>query len=238
MRWVRCAAASLATLVLSWSTLGCMQSTGVAFVPFGLGDFSSSTGSTGGTGGGGSNNATAGEFVPGGISNTGAAGVANALAAQYPTCRTVPNADVWRGEVLALVNDERQSAGLQPLRRNPTLEAQAETYACEMIHFDFFGHENPETGSTLRIRNTEFGYAFSLIGENLAAGQRTPQEAMDSWMNSAGHRANILQEDFQEIGIGLRSGGDYGMYWVQEFGRPAPIPVAIDDSQIGPARRG
>jgi uncharacterized protein YkwD len=49
---------------------------------------------------------------------------------------------------------------------------------------------------------------------------------MQDWMNSPGHRENILKPDFEEIGIGIRSGGDYGMYWVQEFGQPASVTLA------------
>ena len=65
-------------------------------------------------------------------------------------------------------------------------------------------------------------YDYYMIGENLAAGQATPAQVMADWMESAGHRANILEASFVELGVGVRTGGTYGTYWVQEFGRPAP----------------
>ena len=89
-----------------------------------------------------------------------------------------------------------------------------------MIYYDFFAHENPFTRTELRDRAEEFGYEFQVIGENLAAGQATPAQAMNDWMNSPGHRANILNADFTELGVGIRTGGTYGTYWVQEFGLP------------------
>jgi uncharacterized protein YkwD len=59
-----------------------------------------------------------------------------------------------------------------------------------------------------------------MIGENLAAGQTSPEQVVTQWMNSPGHRENMLQERFTEVGVGLREGGDYGLYWVLEFGYP------------------
>jgi uncharacterized protein YkwD len=135
-------------------------------------------------------------------------------------CTTPAQVESLRRQVLDLVNFERTSRGLDPLSRSATLEAQANQYACEMIVYDFFAHENPVTGTTLVDRAEEFGYVFQMIGENLAAGQRTPQQAMSDWMDSPGHRANILEENFTEIGIGIRTGGSFGWYWVQEFGLP------------------
>jgi uncharacterized protein YkwD len=135
-------------------------------------------------------------------------------------CTTPAQVESLRLQVLDLVNFERTSRGLDPLTRDATLEAQANQYACEMIVYDFFAHENPVTGTSLVDRAQEFGYEFQMIGENLAAGQRTPQQAMADWMDSPGHRANILEENFTEIGIGIRTGGSFGWYWVQEFGRP------------------
>jgi uncharacterized protein YkwD len=65
-----------------------------------------------------------------------------------------------------------------------------------------------------------FGIQFSYAGENIAAGQRTPQEVVNSWMNSPGHRANILNRNYTKIGVGYASGGEYGTYWTQMFIRP------------------
>jgi uncharacterized protein YkwD len=142
------------------------------------------------------------------------------LTAQFPDCVELLSGEVWRDEILRLVNDERQQAGLTPLAHDQTLEDQATQYACELIHYDFFAHVNPVTGSELRDRAAEFGYDYYVIGENLAAGQATPIEAMTAWMGSARHRDNILNPDFTELGVGIRVGGRYGTYWVQEFGWP------------------
>jgi uncharacterized protein YkwD len=144
------------------------------------------------------------------------------LEAEFPGCMRPVNASTWRQEVLELINEQRTSYGLPALSTNPILESQAEHYACEMIHYGFFGHENPVTGSTLRDRAAEFGYSYMVIGENLAAGQDSPFEVVNDWMNSPGHRANILGEHFTEAGVGVRAGGVYGLYWVVEFGQPWP----------------
>ena len=63
----------------------------------------------------------------------------------------------------------------------------------------------------------DFGVHYTSAGENIAAGQRTPEEVMNSWMNSSGHRANILNKNFDTIGIGFYEGGSYGTYWTQLF---------------------
>lgn len=142
------------------------------------------------------------------------------LARRFPTCRDLSQANSWRAEILFMVNRERSIRGLDPLVLSATLEAQATQYACEMIEYDFFAHENPVTGSTLPDRAAEFDYDYLVIGENLAAGQDSPVQVMRDWMSSSGHAANIVDARFTEIGIGVRAGGEFGFYWVQEFGMP------------------
>lgn len=135
-------------------------------------------------------------------------------------CANPAQADAWKDEVLQLVNLERSRVGLGALSYNAGLEAQADAYACELITYDYFDHVNPDTGSTLADRSTDYGYDYWIVGENLAAGQRTPIEVVQAWMDSPGHRENILNASFTELGIGIKVGGKYGTYWVQEFGRP------------------
>lgn len=142
------------------------------------------------------------------------------LEVEFPGCEPVVQADLWRAQILMLVNQERTARGLGTVVRNDTLEDQATRYACEMIHYDFFDHVNPVTGSTLADRAADFGYSYLVIGENLAAGQTSPEQVMADWLASPGHRDNILDERFTELGVGIRTGGDYGTYWVQEFGLP------------------
>lgn len=159
------------------------------------------------------------------VNDAGASVPADNLDTDFPGCRGTSREAEWRDRIFEMVNQARAAEGLDPVVQSDVLEAQASQYACEMIFYDFFDHVNPETGSTLGDRAQEFGYEFLVVGENLAAGQRTPEEAFNDWMNSPGHRRNILDPRFTELGVGIRVGGSYGVYWVQEFGRPVPESV-------------
>lgn len=162
---------------------------------------------------GGSSTGTSGSSGVTGGSGTG--GVTNS-----PGCTLPNNADALQAAVLTLVNQERSSRGLSELTENGKLQVQAEDYACTLIVDDFFAHEHPDTGQDVGDRADNSGYSWQVIGENLAAGQQTAQDVMDAWMDSPGHRANILDARFTEIGIGVQQGGDFGIYWVQVFGKP------------------
>ncbi|MEV5974083.1 sigma-70 family RNA polymerase sigma factor [Streptomyces sp. NPDC051921] len=118
-------------------------------------------------------------------------------------------------EVIDLVNSERARAGCGPLTENSLLTRAAQGHSDDMAARDFFDHTNPD-GDGPGERVTAAGYRWSTYGENIAKGQRTPAEVMDSWMNSPGHRANILNCAFREIGIGIHTSG--GPYWTQVFG--------------------
>ncbi|MFI6417324.1 CAP domain-containing protein [Streptomyces sp. NPDC050842] len=118
-------------------------------------------------------------------------------------------------QVVALVNAERAKAGCGPLSANATLTKAAQGHSEDMAARDFFDHTNPD-GDGPGERVTAAGYPWSTYGENIAMGQSTPEDVMDSWMNSPGHRANILNCSFKEIGIGIHSEG--GPYWTQVFG--------------------
>lgn len=142
------------------------------------------------------------------------------VSAKYPSCSLPASAANWDNQVLALVNQEREAVGVNPVVANTTLAHQAEEYACEMIAQNFFDHVNPVTGSTLKDRAAQFQYSYYVIGENLAAGQQSPAEVMAAWMNSPEHKANILDPRFTQLGVSVRTGGSYGVYWVQEFGEP------------------
>lgn len=164
-----------------------------------------------------------GREVPG--SSTGdSTSVVDSLSLTYPACTESATGAAWRADILRLVNQERVSRGIDPVSWSETLEAQATQYACEMIQYDFFDHHNPFTGSSLGDRAEEFDYAYWIIGENLAAGQDTPTEAFAGWMESPCHRENVLNPAFTELGVGVRVGGSFGLYWVQEFGRPFSEP--------------
>ncbi|MEU6114854.1 CAP domain-containing protein [Streptomyces sp. NPDC047117] len=117
--------------------------------------------------------------------------------------------------VLTLVNKERVTAGCAPLTADGGLTDLAQDFSEDMARRDFFAHTDPD-GATPWDRAKTAGIA-DLGGENIARGQTTPEAVMDSWMNSPGHRANILNCDYRTLGVGLhRSPG--GPWWTQDFG--------------------
>ncbi|WP_328551906.1 CAP domain-containing protein [Streptomyces sp. NBC_00358] len=120
-------------------------------------------------------------------------------------------------EVITLTNAERASAGLPPLSADAPLTTAAQAHSAAMVARDFYAHTSPE-GSQPWDRAAAAGSARRTIGENIACGQRSPAEVVRGWMDSPGHRANILKRDFTHIGIGLAGGGRAGTYWTQLFG--------------------
>ncbi|MFC8489558.1 sigma-70 family RNA polymerase sigma factor [Streptomyces sp. NPDC057235] len=119
-------------------------------------------------------------------------------------------------QVIALVNAERAKEGCGAVTGNPLLAKAAQGHSDDMAARDFFDHTNPD-GAGPGERVTATGYGWSTYGENIAMGQRTAEQVMESWMNSPGHRANILNCSFKELGVGLHT-GDGGPYWTQVFG--------------------
>lgn len=135
-------------------------------------------------------------------------------------CDLPANRDALVARVVELVNEERTRRGLQPVTLNSTLSEMADSYACEMIQGGFFDHVNAR-GEGPGQRAIKAGYVFLAIGENLAGGQTSPEWVMNEWMNSReGHRENILAAQWREIGVAVRTGGQFQVYWVQEFGNP------------------
>ncbi|MET9734434.1 sigma-70 family RNA polymerase sigma factor [Streptomyces sp. NPDC006458] len=120
------------------------------------------------------------------------------------------------GQVLALVNTERAKAGCSPVAQNATLDTAAQRHSDDMAARGFFDHTNPD-GQDPGDRITAAGYTWSTYGENIARGQQTAAEVMQSWMNSPGHRANILNCSVEETGLGLHQGAG-GPWWTQVFG--------------------
>lgn len=138
---------------------------------------------------------------------------------------TENNSDVseYKQMVFELVNAEREKNGLDPLKWDIVLEAAADLHSMDMVERDFFSHVSPD-GKTMVERIKAAGEIFGedvtymSFAENIAAGQMDPESVMESWMNSEGHRANILDPDLTHIGVGIAYGGDYGIYWTQCFG--------------------
>jgi uncharacterized protein YkwD len=114
--------------------------------------------------------------------------------------------------VISLVNSERSKAGCGPVRSNSLLRTAAQRHSEDMVARDYFDHSSPD-GKDPGDRVTATGYKWSTYGENIAAGQSTPAAVMDAWMKSPGHRANILNCAFKEVGIGLAD-----LHWTQVFG--------------------
>ena len=135
----------------------------------------------------------------------------------YPMQKiNVPNIDQTKGvenEVLNLVNQQRQNSGLKPLQMDWELQRTARVKACDMAQKGYFSHTSPTYGSPFDMMK-QFGISYRTAGENIAQGQRSPEEVMQSWMNSQGHRENILKSDFTHLGVGYCQQGNH---WVQMF---------------------
>ncbi|MBU8878356.1 SafA/ExsA family spore coat assembly protein [Bacillus sp. FJAT-29790] len=119
-------------------------------------------------------------------------------------------------QVVQLVNQERAKNGLKPLKSNWELARVARYKSQDMIDKRYFDHNSPTYGTPFQMMKN-FGISYRSAGENIAAGQATPKEVVQAWMNSEGHRKNILSSNFTEIGVGYVKGGSYGHYWTQMF---------------------
>lgn len=119
-------------------------------------------------------------------------------------------------QVLALVNAERAKHGLNALTLSKEVTRVAVIKAEDMAESAYFDHTSPTYGTPFEMLS-DFGISYKSAGENIAAGQKTPEDVMNSWMNSEGHRANILNASYTELGVGIAYGGSYGIYWVQMF---------------------
>lgn len=122
-------------------------------------------------------------------------------------------------EVIRLVNVERSKSGLAPLKANADLSKVATAKAQDMIDKNYFSHTSPTYGSPFDMM-TKFGIKYTAAGENIAYGQKTPADVMNGWMNSPGHKANILNSNFTEIGVGIAKDKNGTPYWVQMFINP------------------
>jgi len=116
----------------------------------------------------------------------------------------------WR--VFLLTNIERESRGVPPLQWDDILGSAARAHCEDMVRNDFFSHTGSD-GSTLGERITRAGFVWSMVAENIAGGQRTPEEVVRSWMDSPGHRSNILNPALTHLGVGFSSN-----MWTQKFG--------------------
>lgn len=138
---------------------------------------------------------------------------------QKLTIPTLQGTKALESEVVRLVNAERAKRGLSALKENWELSRIARYKSADMANKNYFSHTSPTYGSPFRMMES-FGIRYSSAGENIAMGQRTPQEVMNAWMNSPGHRANILSPSYTQIGVGLAKNKSGRAYWTQMFIKP------------------
>ena len=119
----------------------------------------------------------------------------------------------FESEVIRLVNEIRAENGLKALTANWELSRVARYKSQDMVDNRYFSHTSPVYGSPFQMIRA-FGLSFRTAGENIAYGQRTPQAVVNAWMNSSGHRANILNASYTQIGVGYVANGHY---WTQMF---------------------
>ena len=124
------------------------------------------------------------------------------------------DASQFEQKVVDLVNQEREKQGLKPLTLNKELSDVARTKSKDMMDKGYFDHNSPTYGSPFDMMK-QFGIEYTTAGENIAKGQQSPEDVMNAWMNSDGHRKNILNPDFTEIGVGYVKGDT--TYWTQQF---------------------
>ncbi len=128
------------------------------------------------------------------------------------TTQTADNLS-YEEQVAVLVNEQRAANGLAPLTLNYALSNVARAKSQDMHDNNYFSHTSPTYGSPFDMI-TSFGISYRAAGENIAMGYATPEAVVNAWMNSPGHRANILNASFQQIGVGYVADGNY---WTQEF---------------------
>ena len=150
--------------------------------------------------------------------NSNNGGTAEPQTPESPQTPQTPSQNIgdYEAEVLRLVNEQRANYGLSALTYSTELEAVAYAHSKDMAQNNYFSHTNL-AGQSPFDRMKAAGISYRSAAENIAAGQRTPQEVVNAWMNSAGHRANILNSSVTKMGVGIYSGGSYGVYWTQLF---------------------
>lgn len=120
--------------------------------------------------------------------------------------------------VLDLTNAQRKAANLPQLTMNPTLMKMAREHSTTMASLNQLGHDL--NGTTFNTRLQKSGYPFGGAGENVAAGQQSPKEAITGWMGSPGHRANLMSRQYTEIGVAVATSSNGTRYWTQVFATP------------------
>jgi len=146
-----------------------------------------------------------------------------------------PQNDLLISRVLELTNVERQKAGLAPLALSTELSGAAQDYSQVLATTGCFEHTCGAVPNFAK-RAARSGYTgWTALAENIAAGYPTAEAVVSGWMNSPGHRANILSPSYTEIGVGVvNGGGKFGTYWAEEFGARAGGSVAPTPDEAPP----
>jgi uncharacterized YkwD family protein len=133
--------------------------------------------------------------------------------AQRPNTSTIKGISQIAQQVIELTNNERRRNGLPPLSADASLSSVAQTKTNDMNAKHYFSHTSPTYGSPFDMMR-DFGVTYKAAGENIAMGQTTAQQVVTAWMNSEGHRKNILSPNYTNIGVGYTANGNY---WSQMF---------------------
>ncbi|MHB1415728.1 MAG: CAP domain-containing protein [Chloroflexota bacterium] len=145
--------------------------------------------------------------------------------------------EVWAAamedEIIRLTNIERAKQGLLPVRKNAALTRAALAHNEDMITNNFVSHTGSNGSHSpqraLAAGYAPYGWGQTYVGENIAAGLHTPEAAMQGWLNSPAHKANLLRPEYRELGVGVSKGGRYGTYWTQNFGSaPNVFPAFVN----------
>ncbi|MFC7063266.1 CAP domain-containing protein [Halobacillus seohaensis] len=126
---------------------------------------------------------------------------------------TSSEVSAFEQQVVELTNEERAKEGLAPLKLDTELSGVAKDKSLDMQQNGYFSHNSPTYGSPFDMMN-EYGIDYTTAGENIARGQTSPEQVVEGWMNSEGHRKNIMNSSFTHIGVGHAENGNY---WTQMF---------------------
>ncbi len=152
--------------------------------------------------------------------SSGSAATATTLTAVTTTtvvASTSPGA--WESQMIARINSERAAVGASPLAMCNALRTAAQNHSADQAAHNTMTHTGSD-GSTLDTRATRAGYTgWTALGENVAYGYGTVDSVMTGWMNSPGHRANLLNSGFTHVGLGQAAASAGALYWTQDFGR-------------------
>lgn len=138
------------------------------------------------------------------------------IAGQTIKIPNMSDVKTMESEVARLVNVERSKVGLGPLTFNWELSRVARVKSQDMATQNYFSHSSPTFGSTFSLL-PKYGIVYSAAGENIAYGYTSAASVMAGWMNSPGHRANILGKQYNQIGVGLAKNSQGQYYWTQVF---------------------